>query len=45
MIRAGIFGASGYTGFELVKILDRHPEVEILFITSQSNPGRPLTDF
>lgn len=44
MIRAGIFGASGYTGFELVKILDRHPEVEILFITSQSNPGRPLTD-
>jgi N-acetyl-gamma-glutamyl-phosphate reductase len=44
MIKAGIFGASGYTGFELVKILDRHPGVEIQFITSQSNPGRPLTD-
>lgn len=44
MIKVGIFGASGYTGFELVKILDRHPEVEIQFITSQSNPGRPLTD-
>lgn len=44
MIKAGIFGASGYTGFELVRILDRHPEVEILFVTSQSNTGRPLTE-
>lgn len=44
MIKAGIFGASGYTGFELVKILGRHPEAEILFATSQSNAGRPLTD-
>lgn len=44
MIKAGIFGASGYTGFELIKILDRHPEVEILFVTSQSNAGLPLTE-
>ncbi|VAW32192.1 N-acetyl-gamma-glutamyl-phosphate reductase, partial [hydrothermal vent metagenome] len=36
MIRVGIFGATGYTGHELVKILGRHPQVEVIFGTSQS---------
>lgn len=44
MIKAGIFGATGYTGLELVKILTRHPEVEIVFTTSQTYAGQTLAD-
>lgn len=44
MIRAGIFGATGYTGLELVKILRRHPAVEVAFVTSQSHAGKTLRD-
>ena len=44
MIKTGIFGASGYTGFEVVKILDRHPGVEISFATSFSSAGRQLPE-
>jgi N-acetyl-gamma-glutamyl-phosphate reductase len=44
MIRTGVFGASGYTGNELIRILGRHPGVEILFATSQSQAGRQLSE-
>lgn len=44
MIRAGIFGATGYTGYELVKILQRHPQVSVVFATSHSFAGQPLSD-
>ena len=44
MIRAGIFGATGYTGFELVKILAQHQHVDIAFATSQSYAGQLLSD-
>ena len=44
MIKAGIFGATGYTGFELVKILKSHPEAQINFATSQSFSGQSLAD-
>ena len=44
MIRAGIFGATGYTGYELVKILQRHPQVMIGFTTSQTFAGKRLSD-
>lgn len=36
MIKAGIIGATGYTGVELVRILSRHPEVELVGLTSQT---------
>ena len=42
MIRVGIFGASGYTGFELVTILQRHAEVQILFTTANSSADKTL---
>ncbi|WP_420644164.1 N-acetyl-gamma-glutamyl-phosphate reductase [Candidatus Leptofilum sp.] len=42
MIKAGVFGATGYTGYELVKVLQRHPQVEITFATSQSFAGQTL---
>lgn len=35
MIKAGIYGASGYMGGELLRILLEHPEVEIAWITSR----------
>ena len=44
MIRAGIFGATGYTGLELVKLLRRHPAAHIAFVTSQSQAGKTLRD-
>lgn len=44
MIKAGIAGATGYTGIELVQLLHRHPKVEIGWITSASNAGKRLSD-
>ncbi len=44
MIKVGVFGATGYTGFELVSLLGRHPSVEIVFATSQSYAGRSLNE-
>ena len=39
MISVGIIGASGYTGEELVKILQNHPNVEIKSLTSRTSVG------
>lgn len=44
MIQAGIFGVTGYTGYELVRILAKHPDVQVQFATSQSFAGKWLTD-
>ena len=40
MIRAAILGATGYTALELIKILLRHPQVQISVVTSRQE-GRP----
>ncbi len=40
MIRVGILGATGYTARELIRVLLRHPEVEIRVLTSRQE-GRP----
>lgn len=42
MVRAGIFGATGYTGHELVRLLTRHPQVELAFGTSRADAGTSL---
>ncbi len=42
MIKAGIIGGAGYTGGELIRILLNHPQVEIAFVHSRSNAGKPL---
>ena len=36
MIKAGIIGATGYAGGELVRLLTAHPEVEIAWYGSRS---------
>lgn len=43
MVRVGIFGATGYTGNELTKILSAHPEVEIVTLASRSQAGVEVT--
>ena len=40
MLRIGILGATGYTAVELIKILLRHPQVEIGVVTSRQE-GAP----
>jgi N-acetyl-gamma-glutamyl-phosphate reductase len=37
--RVGIIGATGYTGVELLRLLLRHPEVEVTALTSQKYAG------
>ncbi len=44
MINVGIYGATGYTGYELIGLLRRHPEVKITFATSRSFAGKRLSD-
>ncbi len=44
MIRAGIYGASGYTGQRLVQYLARHSQVELAFITSRQEKGKRMSD-
>jgi N-acetyl-gamma-glutamyl-phosphate reductase len=44
MIKVGIVGGTGYTGVELLRLLVRHPDVELRVITSRSEAGRPVAD-
>ena len=44
MIQVGIFGASGYTGHELVRLLSHHPQAEVRFATSETYAGSTLAD-
>jgi N-acetyl-gamma-glutamyl-phosphate reductase len=43
MISAAIVGVSGYAGGELARLLSRHPEVELKFVSSETYAGQPLT--
>lgn len=38
-IKVGIVGGTGYTGIELLRILARHPQVELVVITSRKETG------
>ena len=42
MVKAGIIGAAGYTGGELIRVLLGHPDVQIVFAQSTSHAGEPL---
>jgi N-acetyl-gamma-glutamyl-phosphate reductase len=43
-IRVAVVGGTGYTGFELVALLQQHPLVELTAITSQSYAGQPIAE-
>ena len=44
MIKAGIIGATGYAGGELVRLLLGHPEVEIVWYGSRSYIDKKYAD-
>ena len=44
MIKAGIVGATGYTGSELLRLLALHPEVEVHAVCSRSDAGTAVSD-
>jgi len=44
MYKAGIAGASGYTGYELLKLIHRHPQLEVGWLTSESSAGGVFSD-
>ncbi|MDD2418740.1 MAG: N-acetyl-gamma-glutamyl-phosphate reductase [Oscillospiraceae bacterium] len=43
-IKAGIIGATGYAGVELVRLLLRHPHVTVAAISSVSYEGQSIAD-
>ena len=44
MIKVGIVGGTGYTGVELLRLLARHPQVELKAITSRKEAGMPVAE-
>jgi N-acetyl-gamma-glutamyl-phosphate reductase len=44
MLKVGIYGASGYTGQELLRLLLRHRQFEIVAVTSRRYSGIPVSD-
>jgi len=44
MIKVGIVGGTGYTGVELLRLLARHPQVELAAITSRKETGMKVAD-
>ena len=42
MLKAGIAGGSGYSGTELAGILKGHPEVELVWLSSDRYSGEPV---
>ena len=44
MKKVAIVGGTGYTGVELLRLLARHPLVEVCAITSRSEAGKAVSD-
>ena len=44
MIKVGVYGATGYTGIELVRILLGHPQAELAFLTTEPFKGQNFSD-
>lgn len=42
-LKAGIVGAAGFAGTELVRLLSRHPEFELSVVTSNSDEGQSIS--
>jgi len=43
-LRVAVLGASGYAGLELLRIVLRHPRLELAAATSEQRAGRPVGD-
>ena len=43
-IPVGIIGASGYGGVQLVRLLQDHPKLELVYLGGDSSAGKPFSD-
>jgi N-acetyl-gamma-glutamyl-phosphate reductase len=43
MIKVAIIGGSGYTGGELLRLLEQHPYIKITAVTSERSKGKPVS--
>jgi N-acetyl-gamma-glutamyl-phosphate reductase len=43
-ISIGILGATGYTGAELIRLLKKHPDAKLSFVSSQSYAGKKMSE-
>jgi N-acetyl-gamma-glutamyl-phosphate reductase len=41
-MKAGVIGASGYTGAELLRLLAHHPDIEVAVVTAHSHAGQAV---
>ena len=44
MIKVGIYGVTGYAGYELLRWLRRHRQARVVFTTSESQAGKSLAE-
>ncbi len=44
MIKAAVLGATGYTGIELIRLINAHPDVSLALATSESHDGKIISD-
>jgi N-acetyl-gamma-glutamyl-phosphate reductase len=44
MAKVSIAGATGYTGIELLRLLVKHPDVEIVTLTAESHAGKNIAE-
>ncbi|KAJ2511909.1 hypothetical protein H4217_007149 [Coemansia sp. RSA 1939] len=44
-LRVGLIGARGYTGRELIKLIDGHPRFELAFVSSRELAGKPVPGY
>src|SRR5262245_49775784 len=43
-LKVGVVGGTGYTGVELLRLLARHPNCELLYITSRQEAGMSVAE-
>src|SRR3989344_3806110 len=43
-IRVGVIGATGYTGEELIRILSRHPNTRVTYVSGKEDRGERIQD-
>jgi N-acetyl-gamma-glutamyl-phosphate reductase len=41
-LRVAILGAAGYTGAELIRLIDLHPSLELVYVGARENAGQTL---
>jgi N-acetyl-gamma-glutamyl-phosphate reductase len=41
-LKVALLGAAGYTGAELIRLIDLHPELELVYVGARENAGQKL---